>query len=500
MMLANWMLGSLIAAGLLGLAGLAVESVLHRWRIQTRFFWAVMLSAIAVLAIVPLPARAGGASGSPGLEVGSVVGGLGPLAAVQATMSVGMPTDPTNALKLGWALATVGVLAYLLAGYWRLRRLRREWVRAEIDGVEVLLSEDVGPAVVGVRRVEIVMPRWVTHLGGMDRRLMIRHEVEHLRGGDTHLWLGGLAMIAAFPWNPVVWWMVHRLRSAIEMDCDQRVLVSTGDVRAYGALLVELAGRCRALPLAAAAMADRMGNVERRLRAMTRPVARYRTPVTLVGSILAIGLVVTACELSRPAGIAEPDRALQVVEDADQAGSPGAEPPMIAPSESAPSGPAAEAAGEPQEESTRAASDAAEPATPMARSAPEPSSLRQAPEFDTRPGTEPAPGVDLSAEPAFTPRMVNPTLRNREEFIAALERSYPPLLKDAGIGGTIVLWIFIDEEGIVRNTRIVTGSGEAILDRAAENLMLNVARFTPALNEAAPVPVWVQIPVTFAVR
>jgi outer membrane biosynthesis protein TonB len=31
----------------------------------------------------------------------------------------------------------------------------------------------------------------------------------------------------------------------------------------------------------------------------------------------------------------------------------------------------------------------------------------------------------------------------------ALERNYPPLLRDAGIGGTPVVWFFIDENGRV---------------------------------------------------
>lgn len=106
---------------------------------------------------------------------------------------------------------------------------------------------------------------------------------------------------------------------------------------------------------------------------------------------------------------------------------------------------------------------------------------------------------DLAAGPAFTPYTVQPDLINRAEVSRALEREYPPLLRDAGIGGTTRVWFFIDEEGRVQDFRIETSSGHAQLDEAA----LKVAdqmRFTAALNRETKVPVWVAFPITFQVR
>lgn len=121
--------------------------------------------------------------------------------------------------------------------------------------------------------------------------------------------------------------------------------------------------------------------------------------------------------------------------------------------------------------------------------------------FDANPPTElpppPVGNVDVSASPGFTPYEVRPELRNRAEYTAALVRRYPPRLKDAGIGGTVLLWIFVDEEGIPRNTRVVESSGYEHFDRVAESLVLEVARFSPALNRDQRVPVWIQIPITF---
>jgi periplasmic protein TonB len=108
-------------------------------------------------------------------------------------------------------------------------------------------------------------------------------------------------------------------------------------------------------------------------------------------------------------------------------------------------------------------------------------------------------GVDVSDAPTFTPYEVKPELRDRAGFSRLLERRYPPMLRDAGIGGTVVLWVFIDEQGNVRNTRITQGSGYEQLDEAARAVMQE-ARFTPALNRDQRVPVWIQLPVTFQTR
>lgn len=102
-------------------------------------------------------------------------------------------------------------------------------------------------------------------------------------------------------------------------------------------------------------------------------------------------------------------------------------------------------------------------------------------------------------EPVFTPYTVAPDLKNRDEVGRALEREYPPLLRDAGIGGTVIIYLFIDEEGVVQNTKVNTSSGHTSLDDAALRVG-NVMRFSPAMNRDKKVPVWVSLPITFQVR
>lgn len=109
-------------------------------------------------------------------------------------------------------------------------------------------------------------------------------------------------------------------------------------------------------------------------------------------------------------------------------------------------------------------------------------------------------GVDVSEAPVWTPHEVKPGLLNAGDYLRALERRYPPLLRDAGVGGTVLLWVYVDATGAVGNTRVVSSSGEPQLDLIAEEVMREVARFRPALNRDRVVPVWVQIPVTFEAR
>jgi TonB family protein len=100
--------------------------------------------------------------------------------------------------------------------------------------------------------------------------------------------------------------------------------------------------------------------------------------------------------------------------------------------------------------------------------------------------------------PSFTPMTVRPQLTNVEEVQRVLMREYPAVLRDAGIGGAPVLWLFIGTGGIVENTRVYESSGFEALDAAAANVAA-VMRFTPAYNRDQIVPVWVQIPIRFQV-
>ncbi len=92
-----------------------------------------------------------------------------------------------------------------------------------------------------------------------------------------------------------------------------------------------------------------------------------------------------------------------------------------------------------------------------------------------------------------------PEVKNRREAVRIVEREYPDLLKDAGIEGTVQVYVFIDKDGQVQNAQVNNSSGNKSLDEAA----LKAAQqfeFTPALNRDQKVAVWISIPITFSVR
>lgn len=149
----------------------------------------------------------------------------------------------------------------------------------------------------------------------------------------------------------------------------------------------------------------------------------------------------------------------------------------------------------------------ARPATPVVSAAQIDENITIAPttfEHNTIDNLPPPPSAsgkseDISAAPTFTPMTVRPELKNSADIQRELIRNYPPLLRDAGIGGTAVLWFFIDEKGEVLKTQIHTSSGYPALDEAAGKVA-KMMRFSPAKNRDKIVQVWVEIPILFTAK
>jgi periplasmic protein TonB len=149
----------------------------------------------------------------------------------------------------------------------------------------------------------------------------------------------------------------------------------------------------------------------------------------------------------------------------------------------------------------------ARPATPVVSAADIDEDITIAPTtFDSNPieNLPPPPSAsagsdDISRAPTFTPMTVRPELQNSAEIQRVLIRNYPPLLRDAGIGGTPIVWFFIDENGRVLKTQLSKSSGYPALDEASINVAQQM-RFSPALNRDKKVQVWVEIPIVFTAR
>ena len=164
-----------------------------------------------------------------------------------------------------WAGASAALIVRLVFGIAVLRRWRRTLPVVDIDGVPARLSPTAGPAVIGFWAGELMIPSWVLTLERSARSLIVRHEQQHVATNDARLlWLAAL-LPSLVPWNVFSWWQASRLRLAVEMDCDARVLRDLPRPAEYARLLVDIAERSVLAPSVPAVMPTLIGSA-RRLR------------------------------------------------------------------------------------------------------------------------------------------------------------------------------------------------------------------------------------------
>jgi hypothetical protein len=322
--MATWMLYATCVSLLFGVAARTLAEALERGSLPTRWIWVLALVAstcvpLLVLRRPPPPAIDAGAFQPTGLSALQIVPDLtwAPTPTPTSASSGGwrafaewplLPASLDRWVLPAWALLSLLGAAVLLRSLVALEMAKRRWQPQRLDGREVLVSQGVGPAVVGAFRPTIVVPRWVAELSPQERELVLRHEEEHIRAGDLRLLIASLALVVLLPWNPGLWWQIGRLRMAVEVDCDRRVLRG-GDLRRYAGLLLDLGQRGVALRMGALALTHSTPLLERRIRVMTTSHRSRRVVLaTLTG--LAIVLSLAAWRLQpppAPLGRSEPD-------------------------------------------------------------------------------------------------------------------------------------------------------------------------------------------------
>ena len=76
---------------------------------------------------------------------------------------------------------------------------------------------------------------------------------------------------------------------------------------------------------------------------------------------------------------------------------------------------------------------------------------------------------------------------------------YPEIAQEAGIEGTVVVQVFVDDKGRVKEKVILKGIPNTGLDEAATEAIRGV-RFRPAKQRERAVGVWISIPVNFRLK
>lgn len=299
-MTVSLMVMALWTSALLSAGAWAVDRLLRPVRVQTRLVWAIaMAMSVAVVGIAPLrlwwTARASMAQPLPD----SVIGGsrVPQFADMAALAAQRLPAWTGTVLLWLWVGSSVATLLVLVASYHRHRRLVKTAHVVLLAGDEVRVTETMGPAVIGVLRPAIIVPRWLLARSEQEQRLVIAHEREHIATYDPPLLLMAAAMVVLMPWNPALWWSLSRLRLATELDCDARVLRAGAPPRAYGTLLLDLTDMLPPTRVGVPAFAARPSQLEQRLLAMTtRTVSSRRRLTTIVGAaLLASGTALAAC-------------------------------------------------------------------------------------------------------------------------------------------------------------------------------------------------------------
>ena len=167
------------------------------------------------------------------------------------------------ALPLMWAIGFILVIAWLVVGRIRLRRIAREaWpLGADWNGslreacreagvtreVSLLSSSVVStPLTWGSISPVILLPEDALDWSKEHRRIVLRHELAHVARRDSLAQLLAGFVCALYWFHPLVWMSESRLRAECERACDDRVVSLGTPPTEYASHLLEVARSARA--------------------------------------------------------------------------------------------------------------------------------------------------------------------------------------------------------------------------------------------------------------
>jgi len=254
-------------------------------------------------------------------------------AAASATASSAVGSVPSSRdidyawlLAMLWASGTTAMLLYAFLGILALWRIRRstELPAAEcLDELRMLAeSHDVQrpiaiavsnltstPIVSGVWHPLIILPRGASEWSSERLRVVLMHELAHIKRGDCFTQALARLICAVYWFNPLVWIAARALRVEQERACDDFVLAAGTKASAYATHLSGIARSTqtdRMSPLVAATLGmARRSQMESRLMAILDPTiqrsAGSGARVAGAAMILLVAICLSTLQL-RPAG------------------------------------------------------------------------------------------------------------------------------------------------------------------------------------------------------
>ena len=149
------------------------------------------------------------------------------------------------------------------------------------------------PLCTGVRHPAVVLPAAAASWSASRRRVILLHELAHIRRRDCLMQLVAQLACAVHWFNPLCWLAARRMRAERELACDDLVLSVGTRPSEYAGHLIAMAGSgdLPGLLQVGVAMVGR-GPLERRITALLDPQRSHR-PLTRASAVVA-GLVAAA--------------------------------------------------------------------------------------------------------------------------------------------------------------------------------------------------------------
>jgi len=314
--------GTLIGA-LAAVAARALEAVGRSTRVATRWVWAGAIALTMGLVIwagvtrPPVVRREAGPANSVALPAATAMAGVSvsplssALAAVRGSvaelvnagdaMVARRAPHQTGAIVLGLWIASSAFLLGLLTTVERRGRRKSDGLpERQLHGLAVRVSETTGPAVIGLAPPRIVVPGWLLTRSVDEQRAALAHEGSHMVARDPWLLAAACTAVAIMPWNSALWYMLSRMRLAVEVDCDARVLRSGIATQSYGELLISVAEHTSAHRVGALALSGGASHLHQRIHAMTAPTRRFTRTRIAAACAVAGFAVLAACEAQLP--------------------------------------------------------------------------------------------------------------------------------------------------------------------------------------------------------
>ena len=206
----------------------------------------------------------------------------------------------TDALPLLWIGLSLIVAVALAANTGLLHRRKRQWRQHPLLGTTVWVAPDAGPAVVGLFRPRIVVPAWLMESSSAHQQMAMAHEQSHIQARDPQVLAIALGLLLIMPWNVPLWWQLRRLRRAMEVDCDARVVRGGRDIKTYCETLMEV-GQSQSTHIGAvAAMSESRSFLEQRIKIMLIKPKKWAGLSALALVCLSAGMVTFAAQVSPP--------------------------------------------------------------------------------------------------------------------------------------------------------------------------------------------------------